>query len=166
MSGKDLILRIAIPALLLLYTLPVLLMSVEGVGMWLADVQGQIFKAGPVTSAFVLLIAQPAGPLGLLQKAMAVVSSGALVATLWSPKDRILDMAVVTLLAFALIAALVTWSVLLYPHIVQEAWQSVTVPGLETSEAFGKIRDAYFTNLITTLVSFGAVFTGIKLKGS
>jgi hypothetical protein len=165
MSGRDWVLRIVIPATLLVYVTPVLLMACEGVGMWWADAQGQIFKAGPFTSLFVLLIAQPNGPLGMLQKAMAVLSSAALVSTLWSPKDRILDVLLVGMLAAGLIAALVAWSVLLYPHIVQEAWQSTQVPGVSGAEAFAAIRDPYFSNLITTLATFGAVLTGIKLKG-
>ena len=165
MSGRELILTIAIPAILCLYVLPVLVMSVEAMRMWLADVQGQNFSAGPVTSSFVLLIAQPNGPLGVLQKAMAVLSSGALVATLWTPKERRLDLLLVGILGFGLLAALLTWSILLFPNIYREAWQSVSLPQVASSDAFASIRDPYFTNLITTLASFGMVLAGVKLKG-
>jgi hypothetical protein len=166
MNVRDWILRVTVPSVLLVYVLPALLMTFAAVSMWIQDLHKQDFKAGAITGAFVLLIAQSNGPLGLIQKAVSVMSSAAIVATLWSAKDRLLDFLLVLILTLGVVSSLIVWWILLMPDIYREAWQSVSLPNLVDSRAFGAIRDQYFTNEITTLASFGAVLMGIKLKGS
>jgi hypothetical protein len=133
--------------------------------MWLADIQHHVPQAGPIAVAFTYLIGQSNGPLALLHKAIGVLGTGAIVATLWSAKDRLLDSFMIATLAVGIIAALLVWSILGTPDIYRELWQSANLPNLTDSKSFGEVRDKFFTDELSALVSFGAVLTGIKLKG-
>jgi hypothetical protein len=166
MAGKDLLLRAIVPSILFLYILPTLIMFPEAGRMWLADTKNQLFQHSWISSAFMILIAHPGGPMALLQKGISVLGSGAIVATLWSPRDRFLDALLIATLAVGLIASLLVWAILyFFPHVAQEVWQSLEIPDLKGSKGFEIAQDKFFSDQITGLLSFGAVLTGVKLRG-
>jgi hypothetical protein len=165
MSGKDLVLRVAVPAILILFVLPVVVVTFDIGRMWMADLKGQTFQAGPISVAFMSLIGPANGPYTLLHKGIGVLGSGAIVATLWSRQDRVLDTLMIVTLAMGLLASLLVWWMLETPDVYQEVWQSANLPNLTNSKSFGELRDKFFTDEISALISFGAVLTGIKLKG-
>lgn len=164
MPAKDLVLRVAVPAMLILYVLPVLAVSVEATRYWTLILHNQNPVAGPLSKQFVMLLHQSNGPLALIQKAMGVLASGALVATLWSEKDRVLDVILIALLATGLLTSLWVWFVFGIPDVSLEVLQAAEIVDLQDAKAFASLRDQYFTGELQTLLSFGAVLIGVQLK--
>jgi|GEM_PF-5024636 len=165
MSGKDLVLRVVVPAILLIYVAPVVVMAFDTTRMWLADLGGHIFKAGPISLAFMSLVGPTNGPYTLLHKGIGVLGTSAIVATLWSAEDRVLDVLMLFLIGAGLLAALMVWWMLESPNLVLEVQQAANLPEIPDSKAFGALRDKLFSDEITALLSFGVVLTGVKLKG-
>ena len=159
------ILRVAVPATLGLYVLPVLLMVFEGTRLWIADTNHGMPQGGAISSLFVVIISQASGPLTVLKKALAVFGSAALIATLRTGRDPVRDLLVWGTIGIGLLASLVLWPILSVPDVYREVWQHAALPTVKNSEAFETLRDNFFSEEITTLASFAVVFGGIKLNG-
>jgi hypothetical protein len=94
---------------------------------------------------------------------VGILASGGIVASLSSRRDWILETIILAIVGTGMICALVLWAILSLPNVYKDVWESAGLDNVKTAEAFISIRDTYFSNIIESLLTFGAIYLGIKL---